>query len=208
MAAAATDATPWPERLDPRLAQPMPIRRCDWPACGAACCFQGVWVDEAEIEDILRHASQIQPYLEPEDRDPEQWFEATREPDPHSLSGWVRPARVRDAAWHPKGTRCIFLRRDARCALQVAALAAGEHPWRWKPFYCILHPLDLDAQGRITLPPWQELVAEPASCVRPSDQPHRPVELFREEIRYLTGFDPMADASKQTGRPNPPSASA
>ncbi len=184
----------WPARLDPILAQPMPIQRCDWPRCGAACCFQGVWVDETEIADILQNAARIQPFLEPEDRDPSQWFLPTREPDPHSLSGWVRPTRVRAAPWHYQGTRCIFLRRDAKCALQLAAEAAGEHPWRWKPFYCILHPLDLDDQGRITLAPWPELVAEPASCVRPAEQRQRPVDLFREEIRYLTGYEPPGPA--------------
>ena len=45
---------------------------------------------------------------------------------------------------HPMGANCIFLRPDRRCGLQAASIAAGEHPWRWKPFYCALHPITFD----------------------------------------------------------------
>jgi len=174
-------------RLHPNLDQPQLLRRCDWPQCRAACCFQGVWVDEVEMADILAHADRIAPFLRPEDRDPTLWFRPEREPDRHALSGWVRPTTVRPDPQHYGGTRCIFLRPDFKCALQVAAEAAGEHPWRWKPFYCILHPLDLDDEGRIVLPPVAELLAEPAACVRPAAQARPPREIFAPELAYLTG---------------------
>ena len=169
----------------PHLRQPQPIRRCDWPACRAACCFQGVWVDEAEVADILAHARLIAPHLRAEDQTPAEWFQPRREPDPHALSGWVRPTTVRDDPDHYRGTRCIFLRADFKCALQVAAEAHGQHPWRWKPFYCILHPLDLDDAGRIVLPPVDALLAEPASCVRPAQETRSPWDLFAAELTYL-----------------------
>ncbi|NPA31388.1 MAG: hypothetical protein GXO37_05245 [Chloroflexi bacterium] len=174
-------------RLHPNLETPQPLRRCDWPACGAACCFQGVWVDEVEIQDILAHAAVIAPHMRPPDRDPTRWFQDRREPDDHALSGWVRPTRVRPDRTHYRGSRCIFLRADFKCALQVAAEAQGLHPWRWKPFYCILHPLDLDDQGRILLPPVDELLAEPAACVRAARPKIRPRDLFAEELAYLVG---------------------
>ncbi len=175
--------------LHPNLNQPQRLQRCHWPACGAACCFQGVWVDEVEIADILAHAALIRPHMRAEDQEV-AWFEDRREPDPHALSGWVRPTRVRPDPQHYRGTRCIFLRADFKCALQVAAEAQGQHPWRWKPFYCILHPLDLDDQGRIMLPPVEELLAEPAACVRPAAEARPPREIFAEELTYLAGPTP------------------
>lgn len=174
-------------RLHPNLDQPQPLRRCDWPACGAACCYQGVWVDEAEIADILAHARLIAPHMRAEDQNAALWFRPHREPDPHALSGWVRPTEIRADPAHYQGTRCIFLRADFKCALQVAAEAQGLHPWRWKPFYCILHPLDMDEEGRIKLPPVDELLAEPAACVRPARQVQRPREIFAAELAYLAG---------------------
>lgn len=174
-------------RLHPNLNQPQPIRRCSWPSCGAACCYQGVWVDEVEIEDILAHAHLVAPHMRAEVRNPAHWFRERREPDPHALSGWVRPTKVYPDPTHYRGSRCVFLRADFKCALQVAAETQGLHPWRWKPFYCILHPLDIDEEGRILLPPVEELLDEPASCVRPSRRLQRPRDIFAAELTYLTG---------------------
>ncbi len=189
-------------RLHPNLEEPQPLRRCDWPACGAACCFQGVWVDEVEIADILAHASLIAPYLRPADRDPAHWFQEIREADSHALSGWVRPIAVRDDPGHYRGTRCIFLRDDFKCALQVAAQAHGQHPWRWKPFYCILHPLDIDESGRILLPPPEELLAEPAACVAPAAEARPPSQIFAAELAYLAGREAIpGPAKKQPTKP-------
>jgi hypothetical protein len=79
------------------------------------------------------------------------------------------------------------MREDYQCALQTAADQANKHPWRFKPFYCILHPLDLDDHGRITLDEIHLLLAEPASCLRP-DKKHIPLkETFSEELDYLLG---------------------
>jgi hypothetical protein len=90
---------------------------------------------------------------------------------------------------HYGGTACVFLGEDAKCALQVASQAAGLHPWQWKPFYCVLHPLDLDEDGRITLDETAELLAEEGSCLRPSAEEIELVETFAEEIQYLLGGD-------------------
>jgi hypothetical protein len=88
---------------------------------------------------------------------------------------------------HYGGTACIFMREDYECALQTAGVKAGFHPWRFKPFYCILHPLDLDEHGRITLDETHLLLAEPASCLRPAEKPIPLKETFSEELNYLLG---------------------
>jgi len=84
------------------------------------------------------------------------------------------------------GTSCIFLRKDFKCALQVAAEESGQHRWRFKPFYCVVHPLEIK-DGRITLDDPAEMVERPASCLRKRDQTIHLMELFRQEIDYLSG---------------------
>lgn len=175
------------KRLNPRLFTSEPMRRCTLDECHAACCLYGVWIDRNEARDISAHAAEIAPHLEPGNRDPEDWFDGREEPDENALSGWVVHSTVLPDADHYGGTACIFLRKDHLCALQVAANAEGLHPWRFKPFYCILHPLDMDEQGRITLDETGALLGEPGSCLRPASQPIPLIETFAEELRYLLG---------------------
>lgn len=59
------------------------------------------------------------------------------------------------------------------------------HPWRFKPFYCVLHPLDLDDNARITLDKMDEMINEEGSCVRPASHPVPLVDTFEPELKYL-----------------------
>lgn len=164
-----------------------PMRRCTLGECRAACCLYGVWIDRFEARSILDNADVIAPWLEPENRDSGDWFDGREEPDENATSGFTLHSTVIPDPAHYGETACIFLRRDHRCALQCASEAAGKHPWHWKPFYCILHPLDFDAQGRITLDENGLLLEEPGSCLRHADQPAPLVETFAPELRYLLG---------------------
>jgi len=96
-------------------------------------------------------------------------------------------SRVLPDPTHYGGSACVFLREDSKCALQVAGNENGLHPWRFKPFYCILHPLDLDDEGHITLDENSLLLDEPASCLRPSDTVIPLTETFEPELRYFLG---------------------
>ena len=121
-----------------------------------------------------------------EQADPLDWFDGRQEADEYAISGIVEHTNVIPAPKHYGGTACIFLRLDDhKCALQVAAVAEGLHKWRFKPFYCILHPLDLDDQGRITLDETHLLLDEPGSCLRPAKSPRSLLEIFEEELTYL-----------------------
>jgi len=164
-----------------------PLQRCHFPACKAACCAYGTWVDLAEVDGILTHLDLILPHMPPAHRQPDLWFDGQEEDDPHTLSGKVTHTTVLPDPDHYGGTACIFLRQDYECALQTTAAEADLHPWRFKPFYCILHPLDLDEDGRITLDETRLLLAEPASCLRPSDMEIPLRDTFAEEISYLLG---------------------
>ena len=174
-------------RINPRLLGSEPLRRCQLDECHAACCLHGAWVDTVGIKDIRSHADMIAPQMPVDFTDPEDWFDERRESDPHAISGQVGHTTVLPVPDHYGGTACIFLRGDHKCALQTAAIQTHLHPWRFKPFYCILHPLDLDEYGRITLDHTDLMVAEPGSCLRPAPHPIPLLETFAEELCYLLG---------------------
>jgi hypothetical protein len=178
--------------LSARLDAVEPLARCNWPACGGACCLHGVWLDPLEVDDLRDHTQAIAPHLPAERRDPAGWFGDAREDEPGMPSGAVVAARVVPNAAHYGGQECIFLRADAKCALQVAGEAAGVHPWRFKPFHCILHPLTFDEIGRLTLAENEEILDEPASCLRRSEEARPLRKLFARElehVRVMTGSD-------------------
>jgi len=177
-----------PLRINPRLLKSEPMQRCQLGECHAACCLHGAWVDLAEIRDIRNNADLIAPHMPAGATQPQRWFDNRREADEFSISGQVGHTRVRVDPDHYGGSACIFLCADYKCALQVAATTQeGLHPWRFKPFYCILHPLDLDEQGRITLDEIEILLSEPGSCLRPAEMLIPLIETFAEELRYLLG---------------------
>ena len=176
-----------PCELSDRLLKSEPLRRCELGECQAACCLYGVWLDMVEMEDILQHAVLIQPHLKHEFADPENWFENLVEEDSHSLSGRVVHCKIVEDSSHYGETACVFLRSDFKCSLQVAGELNGYHPWRFKPFYCILHPLDLTKDGKITLDVNAELLQEPGSCLRPANHPIPLLITFEPELKYLLG---------------------
>ena len=172
--------------LSQRLEAVEPLARCDWPACGGACCLHGVWLDPLEVQDLRTHVGLIASWMPADRRDPAQWFTSEREAEPGMPSGEVVAARVVPNSSHYGGQECIFLRKDSKCALQAAGEAGGLDPWRFKPFHCILHPLTFDEAGLVSLAPLAELNDEPASCLRRAAEPRPLRELFACEIEYLT----------------------
>ncbi|MBT3241039.1 MAG: DUF3109 family protein [Chloroflexi bacterium] len=173
------------KRLDPRLFETKKAERCNFPECKAACCVYGTWVDKVHVEDILENAEIILPYMPVDNRQAELWFNHKEENDPHALSGKVIPTTVVPDPDHYGGSACIFLRGDYKCALQVAGEENNLHPWRFKPFYCILHPLEMDDQNRITLDKIHLLVAEEASCLRMAEKDIPLQDTFAEELEYF-----------------------
>lgn len=192
---------PFKDRITPRMLQSEPLRRCTLEECHGACCVFGVWVDTREVNDILSHANQIIPHMPAESRTPGEWFAPVEDKDKHSPTGKVIHTAVENHPEHYGGTACIFWRDDAKCALQVAAVANDLHPWRFKPYYCIIHPLDQDEQGRITLDETEELAKEPGSCLRPADNSIPLADTFADELRYLLGDKMYAAIRQAAGLP-------
>jgi hypothetical protein len=175
-------------RVDARLLEARPIRRCRIEECQAHCCTGGVYISTQQVEDILAHQAVIQPHLPPERRDPALWFDGAIEPDKdHPEGGQVMGTNVLPDPTHPVGENCVFLRPDRRCALQAAGIAAGEHPWRFKPFYCAFHPLIYESK-RVVLSEESEMYLEGGSCNRPNPgQPIPLYQLFDMELKLVLG---------------------
>jgi hypothetical protein len=196
--------------VDSRLLEARPIRRCSIEECDARCCTGGVFVDTRQADDILAHTALIQPHLPQERRDPALWFDGLIEPDDdHPTGGSVTSTSVFPDATHPVGESCVFLRPDRKCALQVAGLAAGEHPWRFKPFYCALHPLVYDKK-RLVLSEHSPIYQAGGSCHRPEADGAVPVyQLFAVELKLAlgeVGYTELAALAEKTpgglqGRP-------
>jgi len=194
-------AASFEDRVNPRILHSEPLRRCTLEECRGACCIFGVWVDSREVSDILSHASLIVPHMPPESRNAGEWFAPIEDKDKLSPTGKVLHTAVETRPEHYGGTACIFWRQDAKCALQVAADANNLHPWRFKPYYCILHPLDQDEQGRITLDQAEELANEPGSCLRSAPAPIPLIDTFAEELSYLLGERLYTEVRHAAGLP-------
>mgnify|MGYP000902523694 FL=1 len=164
-----------------------PLQRCCLEDCVGACCVFGVWVDPREMKDILANAKLIIPFMPESAANPGEWFVPVEDNDKRSPSGKVIHTAVEPAPWHYGETACIFCREDGKCSLQLAAMANGLHPWRFKPFYCILHPIDLDEEGRFTMDTLDALLTEKGSCLRPADHPIPLIETFAPELEYFLG---------------------
>src|SRR3990172_2066054 len=196
-----------PHQINPRLLQKESMRRCRLEECRATCCLHGVWIDSAEWLDIRNHAALIIPHMPPGWDDPELWLDDRTDADPFARSGQVVHSRVLPDVTHYGRTACVFLREDHKCALHVAGDANGFHPWRFKPFYCVLHPLDLDEQGLITLDENEALLDEPGSCLRPAEKSIPLTDTFEDELQYFLGIDAFSKlkqkSRKQLSAKNP-----
>jgi hypothetical protein len=170
-----------------RMLRSEPLRRCGLGECRGVCCSFGVWIDRELVAEIRAHSNWIVPHMDPDRQNPADWFEDEVEPEEHSLSGEVIHSVVFPSPERERGTSCVFQRSDAKCALQVAAEAQGLHPWRLKPFYCILHPLIIDDDGQITLYENEEITSETASCLRSCETSIPLLDTFEPELRYFLG---------------------
>ncbi len=189
-------------RIDADLLQRREIRRCDLGECQSACCSGGVYITVREADDVLAHAEIIKPFMPEDRRDPSRWFDGSREADDDHPAGEVcTGTAVIDDPTHPAGQTCIFLRPDRLCALQKASIETGEHPWRYKPYYCALHPLVWDAKV-LSLAEGSEIWQEGGSCNRPAlGAPIQLVDLFDDELKLVlgaSGYAELRDIAQQS----------
>jgi len=173
--------------LNSRMFQSEPMMRCKLHECRGACCLYGVWVGLLEKDLILQYAEDIKPYLNRDFQDSNLWFEDALEDDEYIEGGTVIHTKVLDDPSHYGKSACVFLGKDSKCILQAVSSEIGKHHWFLKPFYCILHPLDLDEKGRITLDETKIILEEEGSCLRKSEIKIPLLKTFEEELRFILG---------------------
>jgi hypothetical protein len=183
--------------VHPDLLEARPLSRCNLAECQSYCCNGGVWIHTSQVDDILAHQDLIIPHLPPDRRDPTQWFDGVIEPDiDYPEAGDCMSTMVVPDPTHPAGQTCIFLTPDQRlCALQKAGIEAGEHPWRYKPFYCALHPLGLGLNV-LELEEESEIYKEGGNCSRPSGELIPLYQLFDVETKLVLGEDGYAELDR------------
>ena len=141
-------------RLD-REALSQPIRRCQLAACRGTCCHDGVYLNPDEASGVSRLARDHREFFDGIGLDlPEKPVVYGNSNGVSGLKTATRPAPMsslaEDYPSHFADTQCVFQTGEARCGLQLLASELGEHPWRYKPFTCWMHPLSI-SDGALTL---------------------------------------------------------
>jgi hypothetical protein len=96
-----------------------------------------VWLDVREQEIILSKKELLKLHMdETQAADENKWFDNIVVNDSDFPSGKAVGTEI-------VGDKCAFLDKFGRCTIQLAAVAAGEHKWAWKPTYCILFPVEV-----------------------------------------------------------------
>lgn len=149
------------------------------------CCGFGVYVDLAFASRIVDEAEIIKPHLPPDRRNVADWFDGEVKDDADFPSGAKVGTQIIPDPLNPAGTRCVFLRPDQKCALQVASVAAKRHHWDLKPYYCCLYPVTLLDNG-LELDEENEVYGLGGSCQRPG-APVPMYKLLKDELVLALG---------------------
>jgi Fe-S-cluster containining protein len=83
-------------------------------------------------------------------------------------------------------SRCVFQRKDTRCAIQVFDGMQGTHKWTHKPLYCWLFPLSI-AKDRHD-PSMTFISVDESWYMETCNRQGPPIVIgMREELEYLMG---------------------
>jgi Fe-S-cluster containining protein len=173
-------------KVDSHLLEVRPVARCRVEECQAGCCGHGVDVDLAHASRIVEEADLIKPLLPVSRQNLDDWFDGAVARDADFPSGHRVGTEVVTDPHHPAGTRCVFLRPDNRCALQLAGITAGRHPWDLKPYFCALYPIVL-LGDTLELDDENEVYLLGGSCQRAEPVPTPLYELFKDELLLAMG---------------------
>jgi hypothetical protein len=178
-----------------RAAFDRPLRHCELARCRATCCHDGV-VTGAEEAAVVRgvvadHAGQLADWGW---RVAGDCFQQEQERLRTATRVAAAAELAEDFPAHFARTRCVFLDDAHRCVLQRLALAAGHHPWFWKPVSCWMHPLQIRPAPvpcgspllTVLLPEEdRERFASCTHCGRPDPDGQAAREVLAGELRML-----------------------
>jgi hypothetical protein len=105
------------------------------------------------------------------------WFEGEETVDHDFASGKCIGTREHN-------NKCVFLDRQGRCSLQVAAVEAGMDRWAIKPLFCILFPIEI-TDGIVS---FDDLLQDEQPCCTVGERFEIPVfRACRDELTHLLG---------------------
>ena len=170
---------------------PARLLPCDLAVCEGMCCHDGAWLEAHEVRALRRLVFARRgafPGL------PDRFLVAA---EGGGTKTATRPHAWKQEGWpsHFPRTRCVFALPDARCSLQVLAVADGVDPWAYKPRACWMHPLRESATGPLPPPAdpaddWDRADGYPGYVTSTRCGAHRPdgeswsVALARELERW------------------------
>jgi hypothetical protein len=175
-------------RISPELFSTGPTGGAGPCTCSAVCCQAGVYADIAEREKILAHSDIIRKYMdETQTTETAAWFDREEEDDADFPSG-----RCVGTAVH--GDKCVFLDRENRCTLQVAAVQEGFDRWFLKPLFCILYPVEISGKTIC----FDDLLQGEQSCCTVSPDYETPLfEACKDELVHLLGEQGFQELREQ-----------
>ena len=165
-------------KIDPILFEKGFAKGCGPHKCETSCCSSGVFLDPAERDVILDHKAEIKTKMdETQTTDDSKWFDNKKEIDQDFPSGFAVGTDVFN-------DKCVFLRSDGRCSVQLLSADKYNDPWKIKPFYCVAFPICIE-NGVLTFDDYQQDNASCCSIV--TEKESTLVDSCRAELEYVLG---------------------
>lgn len=166
--------------IDPVLFEKGFAKGCGPFHCETTCCASGVFLDPTERDVILEHQEEIRAMMdETQTQNGAVWFDNRREDDIDFPSGYAVGTEVYN-------NKCVFLRKDGRCSVQLVSKEKYNNPWKIKPFYCIAFPICVD-NGVLTYDNYQD--GKTQCCSMVENHEHPLVESCKEELEFILGAE-------------------
>ena len=159
-------------------------RSCSMSNCRGRCCADGVDLDLADRDLILKHAALIQAEMdETQDRNTANWFQDQKS-DPDFPSGSCVTTAI-------KSNGCNFLNKDGFCAVHAAELKAPPGTGYLKPFFCRAFPVCI-LNGTLSVD--DEQCPDERGCCGPvKSGPLSIIDICSFELEYVLGADGLAE---------------
>jgi len=167
-------------KVDPVLFEKGFSKGCGPYQCETTCCSSGVFLDPSDRDVILEHKEDVKLQMdETQTLNDAIWFDNNREVDVDFPSGFAVGTEVFN-------DKCVFLRKDGRCSVQLVSAEKYNDPWKIKPFFCIAFPISVD-NGVLTYDDYQDGKTQCCSIVHDTDATL--VDSCKAELEFVLGRD-------------------
>lgn len=165
-------------KIDPLLFEKGFSKGCGPYQCETTCCSSGVFLDPSDRDVILQHMEEVKSAMdETQTTNDALWFDNTREEDLDFPSRYAVGTEVFN-------DKCVFLRKDGRCSVQVVSAEKYNDPWKIKPYFCIAFPISVE-NGMLTFDDYQQ--GKTQCCTIVGDTDATLVDSCKAELEFVLG---------------------